>query len=245
MSGTQTSGSNGAAGKADAAAAATILGSAPVKDAGAADAKNKDSGAADGASKKDGTNAAGAADGAGSKAQDGQKPDDAKAAEGKPDDAAGADIEVKLPDGVQADAGFLDAFKAVAKESGLKSEGAQKLVDFYAKQQAAAQKAADEGFAKALKEMETEASTDEEIGGAKWDESKALALKAIAKFGTPKLAGVLNQSGLGNHPELLRFCARVGKGLAEDSVAGAASGEEPSKGEDPFLKLYDHPTSKS
>jgi hypothetical protein len=43
-----------------------------------------------------------------------------------------ADVEFKLPDGVKPDDKLVAAFKPLAKELGLKGEGAQKLVDLYA-----------------------------------------------------------------------------------------------------------------
>lgn len=149
--------------------------------------------------------------------------------DGQPGTAAPADLEIKLPDGVKADEAMLSGFKQLAKESGLKGEVAQKVVDMYvAAQQAAEKKAVEayeterQGWAKALE-------TDKEFGGKDMAANKAIARKAVAKYGTPELRQLFEETGLGNHPELVRFFYRVGKADGEDTVtvaAGAAGGEQ-------------------
>jgi hypothetical protein len=42
------------------------------------------------------------------------------------------EVEFKVPEGVKPDDALIAQFKPIAKELGLKSEGAQKLVDLYA-----------------------------------------------------------------------------------------------------------------
>ncbi|MEC7472463.1 MAG: hypothetical protein VX946_03765 [Pseudomonadota bacterium] len=52
-------------------------------------------------------------------------------------------------------------------------------------------------------------------------------MKAIEKFGSPELRQVLNDSGLGNHPELVKFCHRIGKAISDDSlVLGGTQGKD-------------------
>ena len=43
----------------------------------------------------------------------------------------------------------------------------------------------------------------------------AVAQGALARFGTPGLRAFLTESGGGNHPEVIRFMARVGNAIAE------------------------------
>jgi hypothetical protein len=149
--------------------------------------------------------------------------------------AAPAELELKFADGVQVDKAFLDGFKPLAKDLGLDSPKAQKFADFlvgYQKsageQQAKAQTAAVEQ----LKQKYTDAAkADKEYGGANFDASVALARKALVRFGTPELQKALADHGMENHPELIRWAVRVGKAIAEDSVAGTqttATGGKPS-----------------
>jgi hypothetical protein len=85
------------------------------------------------------------------------------------------------------------------------------------KQQAALKSA----FAAEKAKWTTASKADPEFGGEKLASSLNLAKRAIDKYGTPGLRTMLDQSGLGNHPEVIRFFTRIGRTLSEDSFAGA------------------------
>lgn len=149
-----------------------------------------------------------------------------KPAESKPE--AAGEFTPKLPEGFDANDGVLKHIEEIAKADGLKGEVAQKLVDLYVQQQQQAVKQAEERWTSQNKEWMDGAKADKEYGGEKFDANLTVARKAIAKFGTPELKQLLDTTGLGNHPELIRFVYRVGKGFADDSVAGttgAGAGE--------------------
>jgi hypothetical protein len=136
-------------------------------------------------------------------------------------------LEFKLPDGVQADQLLMGEFKPLAKELGLDGVKGQKLVDLavkmqggWAKQQAEQIAAQDKAWTESLK-------SDKEYGGAEFEKSLLVARQALTKFGTPELTQALESSGLGNHPEVMRFVYRVGKALAEDTMAGTHGGQAP------------------
>lgn len=135
-----------------------------------------------------------------------------------------ADIAVKLPDGIEPDEVLLSEFKPLAKELGLKSEGAQKLVDLFVRAQDGALKKSQEAWAQQQKEWVDAVKADSDFAGAKFDASVQVARKAIERFGSPALKEYLTASGVGNHPELVKLMYRVGQAIAEDSVAGASGG---------------------
>jgi hypothetical protein len=65
-----------------------------------------------------------------------------------------------------------------------------------------------------------EAKGDEEIGGQNWDQSLVTAAKALDGLGLTKgssFRALLDESGLGNHPEMIRAFVKVGKAISEDS----------------------------
>jgi len=68
------------------------------------------------------------------------------------------------------------------------------------------------------------AKTDKEFGGDKLPESLMSAKKALEAFGTPELKTLLNESGLGNHPDVIRFMVRAGKAISEDGFVSGARG---------------------
>lgn len=145
----------------------------------------------------------------------------------KPDDGKPADVayEFKLPEGVDLKGEALDELKATAKELGLTQEQAQRVADLGAKQA--------QGFAAQLVEQQKtltaewaeQTTNDKDIGGDKLPENLGVAKKALDTFGTPELKTLLNQSGLGNHPEIVRFMVKAGKAISEDGklVTGSAA----------------------
>lgn len=173
--------------------------------------------------------------------KDGEKP--AAPPEPKPGEkpaeppAAPAELELKVPDGVQVDTASLDAFKAVAKESGIKGEQAQKILDVYVKAQAEAAKKADEAWEKTVTGWESQLKADKDIGGTNFDANIGKARKALDKYGTPELKKYLYESGLGNHPELVRAFVKVGAAISEDTVAGGAAPQPTSnESQEDFLR---------
>jgi hypothetical protein len=120
--------------------------------------------------------------------------------------------KIEIADGLTMDQLALDEYIPVFKELNLNAEQAKKLVDIYANQQL---KAADE-YQKTVKAWENAARADKEYGGDKLNESLSIATAALEKFGTSELKQVLNESGLGNHPEVIRFMKRVGDAIRED-----------------------------
>jgi hypothetical protein len=149
--------------------------------------------------------------------QEGAKPDVAEGAQAKADTTP-ANIEVKLPEGVEADPDLMSALK----KSGLKSEAAQGLVDAFMASQTKAQESARVAWEARKTEWVNAVKKDEELGGAKFSETVTVANRALAKYGTPELRQLLQDSGLNSHPEVARLFARVGRGLMEDSIAGTA-----------------------
>jgi hypothetical protein len=121
-------------------------------------------------------------------------------------------IELQLPEGMSVDQGLLDEFKAVASDAKLTAaERAQKSLDLAVKHQ---QAMVDAHHAR-VNEWAESVKTDKELGGEKLPETLATARKAI-DLGPPELKELLNSSGLGNHPAVVKWAYTVGKALSED-----------------------------
>lgn len=154
----------------------------------------------------------------------------AKPAE-KAAEVAPVEYEFKLPEGVDLKGEALDELKAFAKEKGLTQEEAQKLANLGAKQaQGFAAQVVEQQKAATAKWAE-ETTSDKEIGGDKLPENLAVAKQALDKFGSPALKALLNQSGLGNHPEVVRFMVKAGKAISEDGriISGDAGQSDRAK----------------
>jgi hypothetical protein len=151
------------------------------------------------------------------------------------------ELQLKVPPEMAADETTLHEFKTLAKQMNLKSPDAQKLVDFSAKQQLRWKEQVESTWENQHKQWLEEAKADKEVGGDKYDANLQVARRAIAKFGTPELTNLLGEVGLGNHRELIRFCYRVGKALAEDSVAGTTgnpNGNQPQSEEAQYRVIF-------
>lgn len=74
------------------------------------------------------------------------------------------------------------------------------------------------------------ASKDKEIGGEAFGQNAELAKRAVEKFGSAELKQMLDATGFGNHPEVIRVFARIGKAMSEDKIiSGGAPPSAPKK----------------
>jgi hypothetical protein len=118
----------------------------------------------------------------------------------------------------------LTAFGDVAKELDLPQEDAQKVLDKVAP-------VIQERQAKMLEQVRAdwanESQTDEEFGGEALNENLNVAKQALDAFGTDAFKSLLQETGFGNHPEIIRFMYRAGKAISEDSYVGNSEGANP------------------
>lgn len=148
----------------------------------------------------------------------------AEKAEKEKKPAAPEKYEFTPPEGQELDANALAVFEPIAKELGLSQEQAQKLVDIYPQ----IQQQQAEAWSKQVADWGEQVKADKEIGGDKFNASVGAAQRALDQFGNTELREYLNASGLGNHPALVRFCAKVGKAMAEDTFVVPGQGGQRS-----------------
>jgi hypothetical protein len=156
---------------------------------------------------------------------------------GTPDGAPETYADFALPEGIAIDPAVDSDLKHLARELNLPQDQAQKIADLgvrqaqrWAEHQQKAVNDASEAWLKATK-------SDAEVGGDKLNEALAAGRRALDAFGTPVLKTLLNETRLGNHPELIRFIARVGKAISDDTfVSGDRSAG--TRGADMASRLY-------
>jgi 3-oxoacyl-ACP reductase-like protein len=142
----------------------------------------------------------------------------------KPADKAPEPVALKFPAG--ADQATVEGFSKLVADSGVKAEQAQKIVDFYAGVQSQAQAAQQEAQQKTIAGWVTEVKADPEVAGAdgkQFDANMAAAVRAVKDFGGEPLVKLLNESGLGNHPLLVKAFVAIGKARAEDRIGGTSN----------------------
>ena len=133
------------------------------------------------------------------------------------------------PDGVALDAEVATEFKALAKELALPQAKAQKVADLGTKMMGKWQAQQAEQMSEASAKWATDTKADKEIGGDKLPENLAVARKALDTFGSPELKTLLNESGLGNHPEIIRLLHKAGKAISEDTYVNGQAGKQSAR----------------
>ena len=148
--------------------------------------------------------------------------------------------EFKTPDGQGFNDQVLAKFGDTARSLNLPQDAAQKILDEVAP-------AIRESNLKALTDFyadigglpdtwQATVEADKELGGPRLAENLAVAKKAL-DLGGPGLVNVLAKTGLGNHPEVVRWAFKIGKSLSEEKIVSGGSGSG-SAGADAASKLY-------
>lgn len=166
-----------------------------------------------------------------------------KPAEGAQAEAAPETYDLKAPEGFDGlDAESVAAATPVFRELGLSNDQAQKLIpvagDFAKRIISERDQQMLGSIAEQRKAWLEEAKADPEIGGQNWDGTLGVAAKALDQLGFPKgspLRNLLDESGLGNHPEMIRAFAKVGKAIGEDSDFVRSDNAAPGKKSDAEL----------
>ena len=82
-----------------------------------------------------------------------------------------------------------------------------------------------ESWGQQVEQWAADTKADKEIGGDKLTVSVGHAQKALDTFASKEFREFLDSTGLGNHPEMVRAFAKVGKLMSEDSfVTGQGNG---------------------
>lgn len=158
----------------------------------------------------------------------------------------------KVGDGDEAveyavDKDMLEDFTPVMKEAKLGQKGAQalaekvvpKLFENFTKQQ-------NDIFAATRADWAKQAQADPELGGKNWKATEGHVARALDHFVGPKeftddkgvtqpnpFRLLLNETGLGNHPDMIRAFAKIGAALGEEGILarGGGAAVKPSREE--------------
>lgn len=141
--------------------------------------------------------------------------------------------EFTVPDGESITPEVMEAYSAAAKDLKMSQADAQKMLVAMApalRANAATQ------HTKAVEAWSASSKADQEFGGTNLKENLGVAKQAVETFASQGLRTLLEESGLGNHPEVIRMFYRVGKSISQDRlVTGTRNVSAPS---DPAKILY-------
>jgi len=128
---------------------------------------------------------------------------------------------LKLPEGLsEADLKQVEEF---AKANKLSNEQAQAILERDLQLQNGFKQQLESQIEQTKTEWITQSEQDKEIGGVNFKQNAEVARQALDRFATPELKELLNKTGLGNHPEMVRVFARFGKAMSDDKFHGTGA----------------------
>ena len=82
--------------------------------------------------------------------------------------------------------------------------------------------------------------------GTAYDEKVGMARRAVRAFGSDQLSDLLNNTGLGNHPEMIRAFAKIGAELStsnqfKDAEEAGSFGMTPEDARAEIARIRSHP----
>jgi hypothetical protein len=120
----------------------------------------------------------------------------------------------ELPEGFTWNETQEKQFKGIAHAIGLTPAQVQKIIEFEGQRQLALADTVTQVQAEAR--AKGEAELRKAWGPAQYDRNMALAKTALRRFGSEALVEHVETSGVGNHPEFIRFMTKIGEQLLED-----------------------------
>lgn len=152
-----------------------------------------------------------------------------KTEEQKQEEIDNGDLDIKLPEESSFDDKFLESFKGYAKELGLNKDQAQALIERENKLVIESQQNQIEQQQNLVKEWLENSRSDKEYGGQAFDENVSAAKKVVERFGSEEFKAALSETGLGNHPELIRFVYRISKEMNQGEFVRGGVQEKNNK----------------
>lgn len=130
------------------------------------------------------------------------------------------DYAVNLPEGVteaQLDKARIDSWRKELHAQGLTKKQAEAVIAGAIKEEFGAVTAKTQQRATEMQNWEL--GLKQELG-AKYDETVNFARLGLREFGNDNILAVLESSGLGSHPEVVKMFAAIGQKLSDDKARG-------------------------
>jgi hypothetical protein len=126
--------------------------------------------------------------------------------------------ELKLPENSPLKPEHVEQIAAFAKEHGLSPAAAQAIVERDSNAVTAFRKAELDAYQQQAAGWQQAVKSDPEMGGSdeRVAETATLSNRVVTQYGTPELKKLFADTSLGNHPELTRIFARLGKAIGND-----------------------------
>jgi len=133
-------------------------------------------------------------------------------------DGAPEEYDFKIDENITVNEDMLEEFKALAKKRGYSNEEAQELLNLQIQTEKANHERIQNAFDEAVTGWLEESKKDKTIGGKDFQKNVGIAVAAVEHYGGDDVKELLNSSGIGNHPAILRMLVKVGKTLQNDDI---------------------------
>lgn len=117
----------------------------------------------------------------------------------------------EVPENVKYDEELETAFRGMAHKAGLSTRQAQAVLEQFTT-------FSQERLGNFTKQMETGVGELKKEWGAKFDANVGAAARTVKELGGDEIVALLNETGLGNHPAMIKFFAKLGEATSEDSL---------------------------
>jgi hypothetical protein len=123
----------------------------------------------------------------------------------------------ETPEGYEfgEDGGDLDFYRSAVHQIGLTQEQATNMLDLYSSVQEEQNEASEKASADFAVDSQIELKREwQQNYDAKLDQAQ----RAFAQFSTPEFNEIMDETGLGNHPEVIKAFAKIGSMIGEDKL---------------------------
>ncbi len=134
--------------------------------------------------------------------------------------------QISLPENSLLSAQTLAAFKQTAAQAKLPAESLQTWLSY---EENRLQAAAEQAEKNRREEVENWARQTQEMFGPRWQAEVSKAVRAADAFGGAPLRQLLEETGLGNHPVMVRTFHAVATRICEDVTPGGAPSAQTDK----------------
>ena len=118
---------------------------------------------------------------------------------------------------------MIESLVGVANELGLDHDQAAKFVSLGVDIAQGTVAKIDQNYAQTRSEWRDQVASDPVIGTK---EAMAIADKGLEAYGSPALRKLLDETGIGDHPEVIRAFHKIGKTVLEDTIEKGGSGDK-------------------
>lgn len=127
-------------------------------------------------------------------------------------------FELEVPKDGLLTKDYVAQFQKDAIAAGLSKDEAKDLLDTQYRAVKNYSDRSNQSVETAKQQWKEASRADPEIGGENFNRTAELSRRVVDKFGNDAFRKLLNETGFGNYPEVLRFFSKVGSAFSEDQL---------------------------